>query len=557
MALQLSMFNRLILGCLPALVPRRCRMRGFLTLSISFFAPFDLSSSVIGMPQLVWAVPPQEDSIASQHADRGLLLARSGEFKKAEVELRRAVQLSSNDPVALAALGGVLGMQQKLEEANFYLEKALKLDPNNVVTRRNLARNLWQLGRLQESKRNLEVILKTHPRDKPVLLLMGMVAENLKDYAGAVKWLESTRDLVSQQAESLAALARSYYLTNQGDKARSLLRSVSERLVDGQGHGQGIFLLAQVAGEARDYETAERLLMSIRASYPDTTTLNYNVALVQYRAGRYQASQETLLDLIGVGRETSEIYNLLGWSYHKQNLVKDAVRAFDHAISLEALKESNYLDLGTILIEANYLPVALEVAKKAIERIPKSSRAYALKGLIETRQNHYTEARQSYSQALERDPNSAEASLGLARAQWASGMNQESTATLEAGIRRFPQDALHYQELGMLLLKLEKPGDLTVESRATSLLEKALVLDSSLAESHFLLGNLALAREQAQEALPHLEAAAKLDPSKSKIHFALSRAYRRLGRSDEATEEMRLHEKLKAAEEKRYFLTSD
>ena len=80
-------------------------------------------------------------------------------------------------------------MQQRLEEANRFFEKSLLLNPDDIVIRRNLAANQWQLGQLQTAKRNLQQILKGKPGDKPTILLMGMIAENLKDYEGAAKSL--------------------------------------------------------------------------------------------------------------------------------------------------------------------------------------------------------------------------------------------------------------------------------------------------------------------------------------------------------------------------------
>src|SRR5262245_13277292 len=122
----------------------------------------------------------QEKDKAQPFADRGMRLARAGDLKGAEMELRRAVELAPSNALHWADLGGILVMQQRLEEANPYFEKSLKLDPNNIVIRRNLAANQWQLGDLAEAHRNLERILKAQPGDRPTMLLLGMVADNRK-----------------------------------------------------------------------------------------------------------------------------------------------------------------------------------------------------------------------------------------------------------------------------------------------------------------------------------------------------------------------------------------
>ena len=63
------------------------------------------------------------------HAGKGLELVQQGDLKGAESELRRAVELSPKNPIYLASLGSVLGMQQKLEESSVYFEKVLQINP--------------------------------------------------------------------------------------------------------------------------------------------------------------------------------------------------------------------------------------------------------------------------------------------------------------------------------------------------------------------------------------------------------------------------------------------
>src|SRR5215467_9979482 len=127
--------------------------------------------------------PPALQSAAQEHLQRGLDHARSGDLKSAETQLRRAAGLAPNDAEILAALGGVLGLEQKLDEAVTYLERALQLSPRDLVVRRNLATNQWQRGRLQEAKLNLQQVLETDSGDQQAVLLLGIVSENLADYS--------------------------------------------------------------------------------------------------------------------------------------------------------------------------------------------------------------------------------------------------------------------------------------------------------------------------------------------------------------------------------------
>jgi tetratricopeptide (TPR) repeat protein len=205
--------------------------------------------------------------------------------------------------------------------------------------------------------------------------------------------------------------------------------------------------------------------------------------------------------------------------------------------------------LGMVLMDAGRYTDAHAVAQRAAKAMPSSDQAYAVRGMAEMRLLRYTEAAKSYGKAVELNPKTPDANLGLAMSLWAAGNTAESFGVFEQGLKRFPEDAHHYLEYGRLLLKSSKPDDSTAETRAIALLQNALTLNRSLPEAHYLLGDLALRRGNSEEALQHLEQAVKLDPGSSKIHFALSRTHRRLGRMDDAAREEGIFQTLKAREE--------
>jgi tetratricopeptide (TPR) repeat protein len=479
-----------------------------------------------------------------EHAARAERLIQAGDLKGAEAELRRAVEQSPHEIHYWNSLGMVLGMQQRLEEASACFERVLKLDPGNLAVRRNLAAGQWQLGQFEDAKKNLDLILAAEPGDAQTILLRGMVAQDLKEYAKAVELLASVFPLVKQRPQALTALGISYYGIGQKEKGRDTMLL----LLDGPVNPKIVFLAGQVAANEEDYPTAERLFLSIRKTYPEPARLEYSLALVQCRANQVKESQKTLLELARTGRASSHIYNLLGWCYDRQHDYEESVAAFEQAIELEPRNESNYVDLGIVLLNTGHYAGALAVAQRAAESLPPSYRVYTLKGMIEIRMHYYTDAVKSYARAAELNPSGAEASVGLARSQWAAGMASEALATFEEALKKFPRDAFLYQEYGRVLLKLAEAGDGAAEARGAVLCEKAIALNHSLAEPHYLLGDLALRKGQTDEALRHLERAAKLDPRMSKAHFALSRAYRRLGRKEEAARELELFQKLKAEE---------
>ena len=486
---------------------------------------------------LALAQLPGKSEDAQAHANQGIHLLQSGDLAGAEAELRQAVQKAPSDAAFLGTLGAILGMEHKLAESNVFLEKALSIDPLSTQTRRNLASNQFQLGDLVPARKNLQLLLKNDPADKTSILLLGMVDEELKDYSSAIRLLSSVADQVVQRPQSVSALARAYYNTGQPDKARETLRLLKDP--------EGVFLGGQVAAQARDLSTAEQMFASIRSTYSDTAKLDYHLGRAQYQAKRFVECQATLQPLVDAGRATSEIENLLGWCYEGQGDFVRAVAAMDKAIEEDPANESNYLDVGRILLEAHRPKGALEAAKTALSLAPDSARAYGLKGLAESELSQPIDAVQSYLQAVKLDPTSSKALLGLALAQEREGKTQDAQATFEKGIRQFPSNAVLYQEYGKMLLIFRGDDPEASEAHAVSLLTKALTLDNTLALPHFELGNLALSKGQLEQAVTQLEAAAKLSPEDSRTHYALSRAYRRLGRVEDADRELKTFQSLK------------
>jgi O-antigen biosynthesis protein len=477
---------------------------------------------------------------AQFHAEKGIQAARAGDLPTAELQLREAAKLAPNDSLVLSTLGSILGMQRKLQEASLYFERAVNVDANNVEVRRHLAATQFQLGKSRDARKNLEVILTLRPNDPQTLLLAGLVAENLKDYSTAVRWLTQAPELLTQRPEAQLALARSYYGLGQREDARGVLQKISGRSTD----SKLVFAAGQEALAAKDYAIAEALLLSAQPSYRDKASLGYNLARVWYETRRYAQAEKALSDLIARPIESGPIYNLLGWSQYRQGRLEEAVRTLHKAIGAEPHKEEHYLDLGRLLAEKHEgLNSALPLADAAVQRFPNSYQAHQLKGLIQSRLQHHRDAIECYSRARKLNPSAPEVNARLALAQWGAGLTEEALATFEQGLKQFPKDAEHLREYAGVLLKKAELGDRTAEDRAVSLLKKAISLDNSQFEPFYLLGNLALAKGNAEEALELLGRASELDVKDSRVHFALSKTYRRLGRQPEADREFQLYQK--------------
>ena len=477
---------------------------------------------------------------AQSHADMGIQFARSGDMARAAEELRRAVMLAPTNAEFLSTLGTVLARDNKLEESTRAFRKALQFAPQDSTSRRYLAANLWQLHRYPEAKRELQIILREHPNDAPSRLLLGMVSENSGDYATAAKMLSSVPQEMEKQPESIAALASSYYHLKEREKARATMEKLSSlRAI------KPVLLGAQIADQAGDSEESERLLNSITGAAGDSPQIQFRKANVQYHAGHYAECQTTLEPLLTGSGATAQMYNLMGWCYHKLKKPKEATEAFDHAIALAPADESNYVDLIKVL-EANYfLQVALDAANRAAALFPKSVAILNLKGSIERRRFHFNDAVTSYKQAIQLQDTNVESWLGLATAQISAESIPDATSTLKSALERFPKEARFKVIYARMLTTHADAGDHAVTSRAEQLLSQAIKNDPGNAQAFLELGKIELNDGRLTQACQHLERAANLSPENSEPHFVLWRAYRALNRTADAARELKTFQRLK------------
>ncbi len=510
----------------------------------------ELLISAFVCAMLPWSFPlhAQQSSNNSALVDQSLQRAtgsiQAGDLKSAEAELRKAINLAPNNVAALAMLGGVLGMQSNFEESSGLLEKALRLDPGNRDVRRNLAANQIQTRRTSAAIGNLETLLKTDPRDREAILLLGLAWERAENFVRALRYLEQVPDLIEQHPDHVAALVQAYYRTGQKEKARGRL----SRLQESGASPASIYLGAQMALEAGDLVTAEKLFESIKSSHPEPNRVTYQLARIRYQERRYGECKLLLEPIANSSGSNGSILNLLAWCYVKDGDRETGKKIFLYATDNFPAEAANFIDLGKLYLGSNNLDTGLEVARRGVAQHPGSGSLMELKGELESKMGLYGPSTQSYEQAVRLNPGSREALLGLAIAQTNLLRHKDAVASFEKGIKLFPRDARFYGEYGKILLLPWASGENPQASvKAEQLLKKAIELDRSYAMALFELGNLLAKSQRATEALPVLQRAARLDPGNPQVHFVLARTYRALGRADEAERERLLFEKLQPA----------
>lgn len=502
-------------------------------------------AALAGVPVAVGQVRSGAEE-ASALATQAMSLARAGRAAESETLIKQALRLQPGDPALLAMLGNVLGMQGKSDEANDAFSRAVRLDPSDRASRRSLAAGQWQSGRLSQARENIEIVLAASPNDPTSLLLAGMIAENMGDYAAAASRLEQAGHLVYERAESVLALTRALYSLERVDDARRALGELGSL----RASAAHLETAGTIAFEAHDYESASKFFDAARAGHRQWGRLTFNLALSLYRMGRFAPARHATEELLSREPESGEAWNLLGWCLEKSGDSDRAAAALQRAVAVEPESEKHHLDLGLVLARRRGTwHLAMETAERAVERFPDSFRSHQLKGLVHVRQQHFLDAVKAYERALDLGPDSAEVRLALTVALRASGLHGRALEMARESTVRFPGDAALRHQLARMHLDRAERGDLSGEEGGLALLRETLALDPDFAEAHYDLGSLHLRRGEFQQALASLRRAAELAPASRRTHYALARCWRRLGRPDQAAQALQAFRQLTEPEE--------
>lgn len=169
----------------------------------------------------------------------------------------------------------------------------------------------------------------------------------------------------------------------------------------------------------------------------------------------------------------------------------------------------------------------IEAARDRVAGRPDSSEAWGELGAVYQAHALYAEAVDCYRRAIERAPREVRWPYLAALAE----LKLELRAALEffaAAERLRPRNPAFYVNYGNTLLQLGEPDE------AGEKYQQALALDSASTHALYGLGQVELARGDADAALEHLRTAADLAPRHGEVQALLARVHHRRGDAEAA-----------------------
>jgi tetratricopeptide (TPR) repeat protein len=214
-----------------------------------------------------------------------------------------------------------------------------------------------------------------------------------------------------------------------------------------------------------------------------------------------------------------------------------ALAELQRAIRADPSKESNYTDLGNLLLRTQNFKEAAIVLEHTRARFPQSAQAALSLGVAYYGQRRFDDAISAFLDAAELDPDAEQPIAFLGRVLDNAGAREEKIRdAFSVYAKRQPRSFLGHFLLGKA-------------SQSEPELRRAIALNSRCGDCFLELGAVQESKREFVEAEKSYRAAARLNPRDPVPHYRLSRVYSRLGDAEKAAAERALHEKLAAAEQ--------
>jgi tetratricopeptide (TPR) repeat protein len=166
-----------------------------------------------------------DGDLAEAHATNAYIRAYyEWDWRAAEQEFRRALELRPNYADAYFSYGRFLASRHRLDEAIAQLARAVELDPLSVSLQANRALLDYFAGRYDEAERRLKEVLASDSSDVTAKWGLGLVAEQQGRFDEAVAIMEASAGSSLNRRSSLGHL---YAVAGKTAQARRVLATLT------------------------------------------------------------------------------------------------------------------------------------------------------------------------------------------------------------------------------------------------------------------------------------------------------------------------------------------
>ena len=269
--------------------------------------------------------------------------------------------------------------------------------------------------------------------------------------------------------------------------------------------GREDFTRAKTLAEKGDFQSSLPLLEKVHKKSPNDLEVLFWLGYVRENlrdtAGALKAYEAFLQK-----SSQPEVFFRVGLLRLEQGALSEAASALQKAVEGRPDWANAQLLYAYALHAAGNSQEALPHAKKAVELDSTNEFSALLLGEVYFTIDSFAQAETVYRQALQRNPGSASASLGLGKSLLALLKPQEALLYLQAAAEKLPDEVQAHYYLGLAYKGANRFAE------AKTAFEKALTLNPTHARSHYEIALLYIQEKKPAQAEPHYQALQKYNP---------------------------------------------
>jgi tetratricopeptide (TPR) repeat protein len=370
----------------------------------------------------------------------------------------------------------------RAQEAERLADEILAADKTDVSTLLLKANLLTARGQLEEADRVVQVAVGSNPRSARAHFALGKLNILRRRPEEAKKAFIEALNVNPRAAEAQIELARLHLADGAAEKS---LEFANLAVKNNPSNADAYFTQARALIARREIGQAEPILDRLRTTYPKSAAVYSQLGIVKAMkkdyAGAARMFEQSLtldpdqldataglvgLDLVGgrkdaartrtasrIARTPNDANVLLfaGRTYAAMGDTKQAEESFKKVLEVDALNLGSYEGLGRLYIRLGRLPEAQKEFEALAARQARPAGSLTMVGMIQQSRNLSKEARATYEQVLQHDPQAAVAANNLAWLYAEEGVNidlaLQLAQTAKAGL---PKNAEANDTLGWI-----------------------------------------------------------------------------------------------------------